>query len=127
LFKKVTEVALHFVPLKQACALRNNTYVQSLDISTNLKNTPSHQFLAPKTVIYGETGHMAPLLKVIFDTLIWVEIVLNVRSLFQRPTFYNGVGKNIGMLKNYPPPLKALAPFSNLLYLSLTIILLFQI
>jgi len=36
---------------------------------------------------------MAALLKVIYDTFIWVEIVLNVRSLFQRPTFYNGGGK----------------------------------
>jgi hypothetical protein len=59
---------------------------------------------------------MAALLKVIYDTFIWVEIVLNVRSLFQRPTFYNGGGKNVGILKNYPPPLKATAAFSNLLY-----------
>jgi len=70
---------------------------------------------------------MAALLKVIYDTFIWFEIVLNVRSLFQRPTFYKGGGKNVGILKNYPPRLKAIASFSNLLYLPLTIILLFDI
>jgi hypothetical protein len=70
---------------------------------------------------------MAALLKVIYDTFIWFEIVLNVRSLFQRPTFYNGGSKNVGMLKNYPPPMKAIASFSNLLYSPLTIILLFDI
>ena len=70
---------------------------------------------------------MAALHKVIYDTFIWVEIVLNVRSLFQRPTFYNGGGKNVGMLKNYPPPLKAIASFTNFLYLPLKIILLLHI
>jgi len=70
---------------------------------------------------------MAALLKVIYDTLIWAEIVLNVRSLFQRPTFHNGGGKNVDMLKIYPPLLKAIASFSNLLYLPLKIILLFHI
>jgi hypothetical protein len=70
---------------------------------------------------------MAALIKVIYDTFIWVEIILNMRSLFLRPTFYNRGGKNIGMSKNYPPLLKAIASFSNLLYLPLTVILLFHI
>jgi hypothetical protein len=70
---------------------------------------------------------MTALLKVIYDTFIWVEIVLNVRLLFQRPSFYKGGGKNVGMLKNYPPLLKAIAFFSNLLYFPLTVILLFHI
>jgi hypothetical protein len=102
--------------MKISMCSKKQYIVKSLDISTNLKTQPPINFGLQRQDISGETGRMVALLKVIYDTFIGVEIVLNVRSLFQRSTFYNGGGKNVGMLKKYPPPLKATAAFSNLLY-----------